>query len=167
MAQGDTALDRAKRVQSGLCKLVERRERAIEKASGEFRLDMLATVDAVDDETLALVQRALAMDRDKPYLQLALQMAIDERNERNRQPHTQRSGGDDDGHEAITEHPPAFALTAGEAALAMRGSPPPRFEVEGEPGALDSIDSDDAPFRYPEPGEPALELPDGTVIAAP
>lgn len=167
MAQGDTALDRAKRLQSALCKLVERRERQIEKASGEFRLDMLAAVEAVDDETLGLVQRGLAMDRDKPYLMLALRFAIDERNERNRAPHTQRSGEDDDGHEAITGHPPAYELTGDELARAMRGTPPPRFEVEGAPGALDGIDSDDAPFRYPEPGEAAVELPDGTVIAAP
>lgn len=155
------ALDRAKRVQAALTKLVERRERIVQRAGSEFRLDLLAAIDQVDDETMSLVQRGLAMDRAEQGLQYALQLAIDERNEA-RRVSTRRSGSAGvpmpsvfmDPHEAETDAPPPL---------------PESFELGDE----DDLSGLDAPLpgavelRYPEPGEPAVTLPDGTVVAAP
>lgn len=149
------ALDRAKAVQRTLTRLVERREQRTARAQAEFRLDLLAAIDTVDDETIALVQRGLAIDRCEAGLQYALQLAVDERNEARRRAvdplaDTRRSGDDDDLHEAETILPPALPSTV-------------------EVGDADLIVLDDevpGPERYPEPGEPAVELPDGRIVAA-
>jgi hypothetical protein len=153
------ALDRAKRVQAALTKLVERRERIVQRAGSEFRLDLLAAIDQVDDETMSLVQRGLAMDRAEQGLQYALQLAIDERNEA-RRVSTRRSGSPQvppldvtfDPHEAETDAPP-----------------PPSSEDLGDELELSDIPVPPgvAELRYPEPGEPAITLADGTVVAAP
>lgn len=186
------ALDRAKRVQAALTKLVERRERVVQKANAEFRLDLIAVVDDVDDDTLALVQRGLAMDRAEQGLQYALQIAVDDRNEARRralgsglgerQVDTRRSR-DEDPHEAITEAPPPLPtdLDLGDEDVVLLddpGSAEPfgeAFERLAQPGRIGAPMAD-APavvdvelpegYRYPEPGEPAVELADGTVVAA-
>ena len=176
------ALERAKRVQAALTKLVERRERLQQKATAEFRLDLLAAVDAVDDETLALVLRGLAMDRAEQGLQYALQIAIDDRNEARRRASgepvdTRRSA--DDPHEAVTEVPPPLlppslsAIEGDEDDLSHLDTPlppppaTPRLNLEQQVhDAVERGEVDDDGFRYPEPGEAAVELPDGRIVAA-
>lgn len=159
------ALDRAKRLQAALGKLAERRDRQIDKANGEFRLDLLAVIDGVDSETVGLVMRGLAIDREQHYLQLTLQLALDERDEARRTPvpaplpTTLRSrsspGFHGDPHEAETD------------------APPPLLPSSYDLGDEDDLTGLDEPLpvlgevRYPEPGEPAVTLPDGTVVAAP
>lgn len=172
------ALDRAKRVQAALTRLVERRERLVQRAHAEFRLDLIAAIDQVDEETLGLVQRGLAMDRGEQSLQYAVQIAIDERNEA-RRISTRRSGGTGsaDPHEAETESPPPLPSTVelegDEDDLSGLDTPLPRppavpfgdaFERLAQPGRAGAAPDG---YRYPEPGEPAVELPDGTIVAAP
>lgn len=171
MSGARDVLDEAKRLRGALMRLAARRERLVQKANGDFQLELLAAISEADTEILGLVQRALAFDCEEHYLQHAVQLAIDERNERLR-----RSG---DAAECETERPPS-TLNAVEAAAMMRSTPPPRFEafeIEDAPGALADLpaqiespmDSDDAPahgrYRYPEPGEPAMQLPDGSIVA--
>jgi|SRR6187551_1773529 len=159
------ALDRAKRVQAALTKLVERRERVIARASSEFRLDLLAVIDKVDDETMSLVQRGLAMDRAEQGLQYALQLAIDERNEARRVASPTQRSREIDPHEAETDVPPPLPQVFGL---------PSSFDL-GDEDDLSGLDDEPSPaapgddvqgYRYPEPGEPAMTLPDGTVVAA-
>ena len=190
------ALDRAKRLQAALSRLAERRDRVVEKAHAEFRLDLVAALDLVDDETVALVLRGLELDRAQESLQLALTMALDERNHRRGQPiSTRRSGAvpslQDDPHEAETEVPPPMPslaelegdeddLTELDAPDTPLPPPPPVPRLISTPGearalygsgtdageAAAAVLSDDG-YRYPEPGEAAVELPDGTIVAAP
>src|SRR5262245_24418360 len=135
------ALERAKRLSASLCRLVERRDRLVETAAAEFRLELLNAIDSADPEIVSLVQRGLAMDRTQPELQLALQLALDERNERNqRPPSTRRSD----------ELPPPAQ---------------PSSEDLGDEDDLTELDSRPTPvietepeLRYPEPGEPAVTL---------
>jgi hypothetical protein len=151
------ALDAAKRLHGVVGRLAERRERHVHKATGEFQLDLLAAISDVPDEILDMVTRAVAMDPGQAYLQLALSIAVDERNDRRglRVSNTERSRVDH--HEAETERPPSYEP----------------FDIEGDEGALADLpdpqpsrmDGDDAPGRYPEPGEPATVLPDGTTVA--
>lgn len=171
-----TSLDLAKHLSSKLCRIVERRDRQVEKATSAFRLEMLAALDDADDETIDLVQRGLKHDGGSQFLRLALQTALDERA---RATQTRRSGD--------------IALTGADAAAIMRDAPPPRFEVGPDSddaplvistpeqatellGSSDAGDAarailadgpDEGELRYPEPGEPAVTLPDGRVVAAP
>jgi hypothetical protein len=155
------ALEAAKRLHAVVGRLAERRERHVLKATGEFQLDLLAAISEAPDEILEMVTRAVAMDPGQAYLQLALSIAVDERNDRRGLRRAGRTGDTErsrvDHHEAETERPPSYET----------------FELEGDAGALDDLpapqpspmDGDDAPGRYPEPGEPATLLPDGTVVA--
>lgn len=166
------ALDTAKRLHGAIGRLAERRERQVQKATGEFQLDLLAAINDTPDEILDMIMRAVQHDPGQAYLQLALSIAIDERNDRRGLQRSIRFDSRLDRSEAETESPPAFEMTGDEAARTMRGMPPPRFEVEGELGALDDLPESayppgavDLEPRYPEPGEPATVLPDGTVVA--
>jgi hypothetical protein len=181
------ALDRAKRLQAALGKLAERRDRQIEKANGEFRLDLLAVIDTVDDETVGLVMRGLAIDREQHYLQLSLQLALDERNDSRRSPSpsplptTRRSRSSpghqgDDLHEAETDAPPPLPSSfdlGDEDDLSGLDTPlpPPPGMVQIEQSGVVVLEGGQTlalgELRYPEPGEPAVTLPDGTVVAAP
>ncbi len=169
------ALDAAKRLHGVIGRLAERRERQVQKATGEFQLDLLAAIKDQPDEILEMIMRAVMLDPGQAYLQLALSMAVDERNDRrahlrfDRRTDTERSRAS----EAETESPPAPEAFGG-------------FEIEGDPGILADLvppalsgpvpsfaslaspmDGDDVDEggRYPEPGEPATVLPDGRVVA--
>jgi hypothetical protein len=186
--QAREALDQAKRLQGHIVRLAERRERQVQRATGEFQLDLLAAIEAVPDGVVSMVMQAVRLDPGQAYLQLALSIALDERLERRARMRglreVDRVGDlvmfDGDGDAPL----PSEAET----------EPPPRFEIEGDAGALAELDAelespmegDDARpldsvfgeaferlaqpgkvggYRYPEPGEPATVLPDGTVVA--
>lgn len=187
-----TSLDLAKHLSARLSKLVERRDRQVETATSLFRLDMLAAIEDADAETIDLVQRGLKHDGGSAFLQLALQTALDERE---RAAQTRRSGGarapaadSDDAPIVISTVEQAVEIYGeGSAAheWAKANVPPPtpaimldtvtgtvhpnpdvvsRGTAVGPDGAEVSIEAGE--FRYPEPGEPAVTLPDGTVVAA-
>lgn len=161
--QAREALDQAKRLQGIIVRLAERRERQVQRATGEFQLDLLAAIEAAPNGIVNMVMQAVRLDPGQAYLQLALTIALDERNERR-----ERIGRVDGAARSTSE---------------AETEPPPAFEIEGDPGELahleSPMESDDAPplgsafgeafgrraYRYPEPGEPATVLPDGTVVA--
>lgn len=177
MTAGSEALDAAKKLYGSIVKLAERRERRVQKATGDFQIDLLETIRTVPTPILDIVERAVRNDPGQAYLQLALAVAVDER----RREHAT----------AETEAPPPPTLNAtGNVLLPAPGverlPPPPRIVGEDDAGELEGIESpmesDDAPsrprvetytngellvpeYRYPEPGEPATMLPDGSVVA--
>lgn len=182
MTGGSDALDEAKRLYGVVVRLAAKRERRVLKATGDFQIDLLEAIRDEPDAILDIVERAVRHDPGQSHLQLALAIAIDER----RREHA----------DAETESPPPNTLDV--TGPSLRSPAPARFEIEGDAGALDELESpmesDDAPafgeaferlaqpgrpgrddaislhdgreFRYPEPGEPATQLPDGTVVAA-
>jgi hypothetical protein len=151
---GDGVLDRAKRLQGELVRLGERRSRQVERVEGAFRLDLLAAIHGEPDWLVDLVHRALEAEPTQQALVTDLVHAMAETRER---------------------------LVRASEAVRMTGAARPLvdgIDFGNPPGALAPLVLD-APvaesvehsatlhesLRYPEPGEPARMLDDGTIVA--
>jgi hypothetical protein len=168
-----TSLDLAKHLSAKLGKLVERRDRQVEAATGTFRLDMLAAIEDADAETIDLVVRGLKLDGGSPFLLLALQAALDERARAVQTRRSRELAAPDSDDAPIVISTPAQAhellgdTEAGVAAKAILGERVPGVTVDiVHEATLHVPHADEGELRYPEPGEPAITLPDGTVVAA-
>lgn len=162
----------ARLLQNELTRLEAKRMRAITKANSDFQLDLLGTIRGADPATLKLVRQVLREDVTHRHVSFALETAHE-------------AETDDDAHERQTDAPTPMQLVDEVEGRPSSIPPPPPSEPELDgnerwglrpaprvlAGALDvgtepSNDSDLPPgYRYPEPGEPATQLPDGRVVA--
>jgi hypothetical protein len=162
------AIDRAKQLQGKLVRLAERRERHVRNATGDFILDLNAAIIDQPQWLVAMVRQALAQDAGQSFLYLQLVEAMS----RHGEAETERPPplldlddigipvGDDEPDEPLPRPPPlpdALTEAATERMIEETFSSDERADVP-PPTAL--------AYRYPEPGEEAIELPDGTIVAA-
>lgn len=161
----------AKLLQGQLVRLAERRERRVSRATGEFEIDLIAAISAQPLAIARMVLQAVSLDQSQAFLQRALAEALVQQSELLR---AKRAAAEtepapppdevDDSFEATFRPPPPIM------------PPPPRLPVmpvfdddTDEPDDIDALErtvvAADSLLRYPEPGEPARMLPDGSVVA--
>ena len=183
-ARARDTLHAARLLQSRLMRIVQLRQRQRDRAQADYRLALLRLTADTDSMTLDIVQRALDNDRSAPELAADLRHActpgiIDaefpeaapESEDlppplRCRQCGMMAQNGVQLHHVgcgvgAPTEEPapltPRMVLDGNEE----WGLPARPANEPAEPLA-DTLPG----YRYPEPGEPAVQLPDGRVVAA-
>lgn len=164
----------ARLLQNELTRLGAKRERSISNANAAFQLDLREAVVGVKPSTLQLVRQVLREDVSQRHLSLSLETLLDTVGIAGA-----IGGEENDVHERPTDAPEALALTDQVETRPSSLPPPPPSGPDGNEawgmspalaGALDvpgdSVEGDlPVGYRYPEPGEPATQLPDGTVVA--
>jgi hypothetical protein len=144
-------------------RLEQRRQRQIEKADRAFRLDLLALVGMYEPWLTKLVQGALDAVPQDHELAAALRRARENPSESLTAPTTRADELTTETVEPLEEEALNDAATAEMLAMAnharwQQESPPPLPSQSNAPAERE--------YRYPEPGEPAIQLPDGRVVAA-
>jgi hypothetical protein len=158
----------ARLLQNELARIAGKRERQIGRANGEFQLELMHTVAGAERPTLALVVQVLREDASQMHLTRALETLLgaesksanDERRDTEPPPFELRRPAPlpermSDGGPGLLEPLPASAYAPGATALEP-------IDAEFEEAADDELPQG---YRYPEPGEPAIELPDGRIVA--
>lgn len=167
---GAGVFDRCKALQRQLVDRAALRERRVARANAALQTEILAVLADQPDELVSMVHKALRLDRGQQYLVRCLDEAL-----------TQRlldTGKQATAEDAIElEVDGAFAATFPPSSVAPSGSAlvgaaPARdtVQVPARVELVDTVTLPDGrvvPFRYPDPGEPAVELADGTLVAVP
>jgi len=190
------ALHEAKLLEGRLVRLIQRRDRQAAKAEADFLLDLLAELKKQPEWLIVAVRNALQYDKRQEALLVCINsvLAIDKRNREASAPvgrpividgpetAAREFGVGSDTHLAAKRFhenpPPAPVQVLVDSDGYVVGVPDPslpRFQYDPatvEPGAERLAAAGEAAVnaliaaRYPEPGEPAVELPDGRVVAA-
>ncbi len=174
----------ARLLQNELARLSSKRERQISKANGDFQLELIGAIAAAEPSTLKLVAQVLREDGAQVHLSRALETAIKA---------SQPENDDGDAHERKTDPPPpvfelrrpapaaTFApdvlpangrvLTRAEhAGIGAGGGDDEPIDAEFDGPVIDAefddpgVDGPPTGYRYPDAGEPAMQLPDGTIV---
>ncbi len=171
MSKTRTAIHQADLLRNEILRLDERRRRQIARADGAFQLDLHALVSGRVPWLLDMVQGALEHAVQMPELARSLRQAR----------------GMSDPHEAPVEPPGSLVLEADDlppplpprAVMGIDQGSAPGFglvaaisregdgnEAWGMPTRVPRFEADlpRTMPRYPEPGEPARQLDDGTVV---
>ena len=156
----------ARLLQNELARIALKRERQIGKANSDFQLELIQAVSGAAPSALQLVRQVLREDASQMHLASALSTLLADGRP------TPPAALEDERSERETE--PPIALTAARvlsrvehAGIGAGGGDDEPIDAEFEEVSDSGPGVDDDGYRYPEPGEPAIELPDGRVVADP
>lgn len=171
MSRGDP-YHSAKLLHGKLMRLAERREREIARSNGAFQLDLMAAINGEPEWRVKMVSDALELDGANAYVRQALIEARAQSRSRENEPETERPPP------IVVETQDQADALLGVGALRMpRAVLPSASSISDEDlAALRVVDLNPRPVdpggppaghRYPEPGEAAITLENGEVVAAP
>jgi len=164
--KGD-AYHAAKLLHGKLARIAERRDREHARSNANFQIDVLATIGDAPPTIVRWVLDALGSDPEQEHLRRALQEAIDVHADASSRgglvgdiaSELVAAAAEDD---RPTESPPPPAGVSDERPQTARSAIP---SVPVLMPRVEEYPSSPPAARYPEPGEPAITLPDGTVVA--
>lgn len=179
---GGGVFDRAKALQRSLVDRASLRDKRIARANASLQGEVLALLAEHPAELVSMVHRALRMDRAQGYLVQCLDEVLTQRmlsaGQVEQDPVEAELGESFAATFDVVSRPESVAAITGESDRTWQQMSDPIDDIRAAFGVNTPVERDAmrmvtlpdgrvVPLRYPDPGEPAVELADGTLVAVP